>query len=665
MGTPRPVERSLVAEFGEDADDDEQDGVPSQRSPRIPRTTRNADTPSANKVLAKLGEDMRSTGGWLSKFEPKPKAQAQWPVLGPELTHPVSSADLPGLVYETSTLLRAMGFHCMGRPSRLEQMKWTLKAAGNEVMQWKMKLRTAFGLERITDVPRPRVPRLAESTNSASATAEFPVPVAESAAMAVDPSRIPLPKTPDVKRSREVSRTSGGTPYFGDTDMHTPPRGSTQFDESRGLADAVESDDDMTPGRPKLIHSDRNRSNVLEVRTHASLDKIAVFEGKRNRSEDSLQWLKRFIYEMKGTRMPNDSWCEPFSLSLGKAAKSWFRQLPKKTQLEWGLLSSAFLDYYCSQYAQTAQTRYFSARRKESEHICDFLLKLNGYARAAKIQYEAGGPQAASHVEHFLLHCGDDAVMDQLYPRRLSDIQRVEKIINQKLLGDKRKKQRDRTAADRVRESRRDDGNRRSESKRSDGYRERRRDDQRDRREDRRGRRSEDRERRVTLADASVEDLRTALDERRASHETNFYDSFSEGSDKDAAAESSSDSGSDYIDAGAAAEPKRPPYRGGSSGAHQNSAPRSPGRSESRGYPPRRDESGERRRYGPCGACGADGHDAHFCRRRCKFCKQVHDAGSCELFQRFEKLTKFVKSSVDKSLVPADLQDLYSPGDLN
>ncbi|KAE8997263.1 hypothetical protein PR001_g19632 [Phytophthora rubi] len=50
--------------------------------------------------------------------------------------------------------------------------------------------------------------------------------------------------------------------------------------------------------------------------------------------------------------------------------------------------------------------------------------------------------------------------MDQLYPQRLSDIQRVEKIINQKLLGDKRKKQRDRTATGRVRESRRDDGNR-------------------------------------------------------------------------------------------------------------------------------------------------------------------------------------------------------------
>ncbi|KAE9278846.1 hypothetical protein PF001_g24979 [Phytophthora fragariae] len=510
VGTPRPVERSLVAEFGEDDGDDEQDVVPSQRPPLVPRATRNADTPSANKVLARLGEEMKATGGWMSKFGPRAMAQAKWPVLGPELTHPVSSTTMNELCYETSTFLRAMGYRCVGSPSRQDQKEWTLKSAGNEIMQWKRKLRSAFGLERMPDVARPWVPRLAESTNSADAAAEAPRPLAESTVIAVDPSRIPLPKTPDVKRGREASRTSGGTPYFGDTDMQSPPRGATRFNESRNLGGTAESDDEYDAWEAKadpyespkhyiqqlsLEDPDRSRSNVLEVRTHAPLDKITAFEGKRNRSEDSLQWLKRLIYEMKGTCMPNDSWCEPLSLSLGKAAKSWFRQLPKKTQLKWSLLSSAFLDYYCSQYDQTAQTRYFSARRKENEHICDFLLRLNGYARAAKIQYEAGGPQAASHVEHFLLHCGDDAVMDQLYPQRLSDIQRVEKIINQKLLGDKRKKQRDRTATGRVRESRRDDGNRRSESKRSDGYRERRRDDQRDRREDRRGRRSEDRER--------------------------------------------------------------------------------------------------------------------------------------------------------------------------
>ncbi|OWY93437.1 Eukaryotic/viral aspartic protease [Phytophthora megakarya] len=32
-----------------------------------------------------------------------------------------------------------------------------------------------------------------------------------------------------------------------------------------------------------------------------------------------------------------------------------------------------------------------------------------------------------------------------------------------------------------------------------------------------------------------------------------------------------------------------------------------------------------RRQYGPCGACGDMSHSTHFCRRRCKFCKQVHE----------------------------------------
>ncbi|KAE9101983.1 hypothetical protein PF005_g30433 [Phytophthora fragariae] len=401
MGTSRPVERSLVAEFGEDDGEDEQDVVPSQRPPLVPRATRNADTHSANKVLARLGEEMKTTGGWMSKFGPRAMAQAKWPVLGPELTHPVSSTTMNELCYETSTFLRAMGYRCVGSPSRQDQKEWTLKSAGNEIMQWKRKLRAAFGLERMPDVARPRVPRLAESTNSADAAAEAPRPLAESTVMAVDPSRIPLPKTPDVNRGREASRASKGIPYFGDTDMQSPPRGVTRFNESRDLGGAAESDDEYDAWEAKadpyespkhyiqqlsLEDSDWSRSNVLEVRTHAPLDKIVVFDRKRNRSEDSLQWLKRFIYEMKGTRMPNDSWCEPFSLSLRKAAKSWFRQLPKKTQLKWSLLSSAFLDYYCSQYDQTAQTRYFSARRKENEHICDFLLRLNGYARAAKIQ---------------------------------------------------------------------------------------------------------------------------------------------------------------------------------------------------------------------------------------------------------------------------------------
>ncbi|GMF61196.1 unnamed protein product [Phytophthora fragariaefolia] len=200
--------------------------------------------------------------------------------------------------------------------------------------------------------------------------------------------------------------------------------------------------------------AEQDSSQYLELRTRFSLDKVAEFEGKRYRSDALHQWLKRFIYEMKGTRMPQNSWCEPFSLSLGRAAKSWYRQLPMKAQQRWRLLSEAFLDYYCSQFDQSARTRYYSARRKENEPICDFLIRLNGYARTAKIQYEKGGADAADHVEQFLLNCGDDGIMDLLYPLQLADIQRVEQIINKKILGEKRKKQRDRLVASRVGEAR-------------------------------------------------------------------------------------------------------------------------------------------------------------------------------------------------------------------
>ncbi|POM80689.1 LOW QUALITY PROTEIN: Hypothetical protein PHPALM_1443, partial [Phytophthora palmivora] len=189
---------------------------------------------------------------------------------------------------------------------------------------------------------------------------------------------------------------------------------------------------------------DQGGSQYLELRSHVSLDKIDQFDGRRYRSDDSLQWLKRFIYEMKGTRMPQDSWCEPFSLSLGRTAKSWYRQLPRKTQTRWNLLSEAFLDYYCSQFDQSARTRYYPAKRKDKETICDFLTRLNVYARTAKIQYERGGADAADHVEQFLLNCGDDDIMDMLYPLQLNDIHRVEQIINKKILGEKRNKQRDR-----------------------------------------------------------------------------------------------------------------------------------------------------------------------------------------------------------------------------
>ncbi|GMF48470.1 unnamed protein product [Phytophthora fragariaefolia] len=347
--------------------------------------------------------------------------------------------------------------------------------------------------------------------------------------------------TPETMRPAKVERlrSTVGTPYFEDSHMLTPKKGKPRggrFDHLYDASGEVELDDsrddlaDLRGDRDETVkdqirrlsydEAERDGGQYLELRTHFSLDKVLEFEGKRYRSDASLHWLKRFIYEMKGTRMPQNSWCEPFALSRGRAAKSWYRQLPKKTQQRWSLLSGAFLEYYCSQYDQSARTRYFSARRKENKPICDFLIRLNGYARTTKIQYEKGGADAADHVERFLLNCGDDSIMDLLYPLQLADIQRVEQIINKKILGEKRKKQRDRLVISRVGEGRSNDGSqRRDVSRRGDTRRDRRggrrgeahesrREVGREPcRDDRRSRRDESRERRVTLAEATVDDL--------------------------------------------------------------------------------------------------------------------------------------------------------------
>ncbi|GMF16268.1 unnamed protein product [Phytophthora fragariaefolia] len=117
--------------------------------------------------------------------------------------------------------------------------------------------------------------------------------------------------------------------------------------------------------RLRYVEAERDSSQYLELRTHFSLANIAELEGK----------------------------------ILGRAAKSWYCQLPKKTQQHWSLLSEAYLDYDCSQFVPSARTRYYAAILKVSKPICDFLIRLNGFARTAKIQYGKAGADAADYVE--------------------------------------------------------------------------------------------------------------------------------------------------------------------------------------------------------------------------------------------------------------------------
>ncbi|GMF56490.1 unnamed protein product [Phytophthora fragariaefolia] len=285
-----------------------------------------------------------------------------------------------------------MGYRCNSRPNSLILSGWSLARASAELTQWKRRPRAEFGLGKAPGARHTIMDRVAELTQ-----------------LGADPSRVPLPKTPETKRPAkgERFRSTVGTPYFEDSHMLTPKKGKPRggrydhlyvaSDEAE-LGDSRDDSADLRGDRDETVKdqirrlsydkAERDTSQYLELRTHFSLDKVAEFEGKR---------------------------------------------------------------------------------RKENEPICDFLIRLNGYARTAKIQYEKGGANAADHVEQFLLNCGDDDIMDLLYPLQLADIQRVEQIINKKILGEKRKKQRDRLVASRVGEARRNDGpQRRDVSRRGD-----------------------------------------------------------------------------------------------------------------------------------------------------------------------------------------------------
>ncbi|KAE9162410.1 hypothetical protein PF005_g26010 [Phytophthora fragariae] len=172
---------------------------------------------------------------------------------------------------------------------------------------------------------------------------------------------------------------------------------SSDSDEDRFDPDYYDGDQTGEWARQVMeLSASNGRSNTprLEIATHLPLGNIKPFLGTRNKSERSMQWLRKFMYEMKGTHTPTNEWCMAFELSLQDGALHWYRQLPRKTKRTWKLLSDAFIKYYCSKITQSAKARYYSAKREDKEHVCDYLNRLNGYARNAGVQFENGGREA-------------------------------------------------------------------------------------------------------------------------------------------------------------------------------------------------------------------------------------------------------------------------------
>ncbi|KAE8902552.1 hypothetical protein PF003_g13539 [Phytophthora fragariae] len=403
----------------------------------------------------------------------------------------------------------------------------------------------------------------------------------------------------------------------------------------------------------------------LEIATHRPLAQIKPYAGLRDKQENSMQWLRAFVYEMKGTHTPPNEWCMAFELSLRDGALHWFRQLPRKTKRDWKLLNAEFIKYYCSQFNESSKTRYYSAQRTDKEHICDYLNRLNGYARNAGIRFANSGREARDHVRRFLKTCGDKSLQKRLGHLQVSDIHELEGMINEILKMEDRSLNKDTPQQpQRSRDSSRGRDNYRRRDETRDGYRRDRRDrDYNRRRDDQRN------PPRVALAEASLTDLIAELNiretrsehaDRSSSHHRGVsedeFDSESERSFKSDDRDSE-DSDIEGRHLAAANENERRTAAAGTFGRSDNRPPRGdrPERSHSRDdrYPRDRRDGG--RQHGPCAACGGLNHSAHYCFKRCKLCKQVHEAGKCEAFQ---ELTNLVKSKIDKKDLSPELQNL-------
>ncbi|OWY99537.1 hypothetical protein PHMEG_00029445 [Phytophthora megakarya] len=119
-----------------------------------------------------------------------------------------------------------------------------------------------------------------------------------------------------------------------------------------------------------------------------------------------------------------------FELSLQDGVSQWYRQLPRKSRRTWKLLSEAFIKYYCFKFIQSAKTRYYSAKREDKEHVCDYFNRLNDYARNARVQFENGGRESKDHMEHFLDTGDNRGLEERLCHMPAKGIHGLENMIN-------------------------------------------------------------------------------------------------------------------------------------------------------------------------------------------------------------------------------------------
>ncbi|GMG15071.1 unnamed protein product [Phytophthora fragariaefolia] len=164
--------------------------------------------------------------------------------------------------------------------------------------------------------------------------------------MGCRPAQTPLSQTPKKNEQGKESNDDGLIGLFArDTEASNAQRGDAKASSGRSRRRFVARDDssDDDSGEDdyyrkedaqyddpsdELAHQVRevsemerlNSTPTLEFATHRRQAQIKALSGLRNKSENSMQWLRTFVYEMKGARTPPNEWCMAFELSLRDGA---------------------------------------------------------------------------------------------------------------------------------------------------------------------------------------------------------------------------------------------------------------------------------------------------------------------------------------------------------
>uniref|UniRef100_M4C4G3 Uncharacterized protein n=1 Tax=Hyaloperonospora arabidopsidis (strain Emoy2) TaxID=559515 RepID=M4C4G3_HYAAE len=245
----------------------------------------------ANRTLNRLGEEMKKSR-WIQLFSPRADDQATWVSLGSKVIQPLNSMSLEQLSDNTAVMLQEM---ITSVPPGILNCCWQISGGIRDDDEVEAQDEGSVRIGRQKEVARP--------AESSSAGRQY----ARGGEISDATSR--LENHARCRRtwsSEHAATRDAGVKMWN---LLEDGRDAVLCGFAHGNAEAHAAN--YRNSKTKLLggswSDNRKRpGQVMEIRTHAPLDKIAKFEGKRHRSEGALQRIKRFTCEMKGTCQPHD-----------------------------------------------------------------------------------------------------------------------------------------------------------------------------------------------------------------------------------------------------------------------------------------------------------------------------------------------------------------------